>query len=92
MSLNISLPAELENRVRDHVASGMYGSASEVIREALRLFEAYQIMQVASVASLKADIAQGLADVQAGRVGKADMVAIKTQGRSALQSSSTATV
>ena len=40
MSLNISLPVELENRVRDHVASGMYGSASEVIREALRLFEA----------------------------------------------------
>ncbi len=45
MSLNISLPAELENRVRDHVASGMYGSASEVIREALRLFEAYQTIQ-----------------------------------------------
>lgn len=42
MSLNISLPAELENRVRDHVASGMYVSASEVIREALRLFETYQ--------------------------------------------------
>lgn len=87
MSLNISLPAELENRVRDHVASGMYGSASEVIREALRLFEAYQTVQLASVASLKADIALGLADVQAGRVGKVDMVAIKAQGRSALQSS-----
>ena len=51
MSLNISLPAELENRVRDHVASGMYGSASEVIREALRLFEAYQTAQVASFAT-----------------------------------------
>ena len=90
MSLNISLPAELENRVRDHVASGMYGSASEVIREALRLFEAYQTVQVASFASLKADIAQGLADVQAGRVGKADMGAIKALGRSALQSSAAA--
>jgi len=41
MSLNISLPIELENRVRSHVASGMYGSVSEVIREALRLFESY---------------------------------------------------
>lgn len=39
MSLNVSLPVELENRVREHVASGLYGSASEVIREALRLFE-----------------------------------------------------
>ncbi len=32
MSLNISLPMELEARVREHVASGLYGSASEVIR------------------------------------------------------------
>ncbi len=43
MSLNVSLPPELESRVRAHVASGMFGSASEVIREALRLFEAYHL-------------------------------------------------
>lgn len=86
MSLNISLPAELENRVRDHVASGMYGSASEVIREALRLFEAYQTVQVASLAALKADIAQGMADVHAGRVSAMDMAAIKAQGRAVLPS------
>ena len=55
MSLNVSLPAELENRVREHVASGMYGSASEVIREALRLFEAYQSVQASTLAALKAD-------------------------------------
>lgn len=42
MTLNTSLPLELGTRVREHVASGLYGSASEVIREALRLFEAYQ--------------------------------------------------
>jgi len=65
----------------------MYGSASEVIREALRLFEAYQTVQVASFASLKADIAQGMADVQAGRVSAVDMKAIKAQGRAVLQSS-----
>jgi len=85
MSLNISLPAELENRVRDHVASGMYGSASEVIREALRLFEAYQTVQVASLSSLKADIAQGVADVRAGHVAPMDMTAIKEQGRTAFR-------
>lgn len=85
MSLNISLPAELENRVRDHVASGMYGSASEVIREALRLFEAYQTAQAASFASLQADIAQGMADVHAGRVGAMDIKAIKAQGLAVLR-------
>lgn len=57
MSLNVSLPPELENRVRQHVESGLYSSASEVIREALRLFEAYQGVQAASLASLKADVA-----------------------------------
>lgn len=81
MSLNISLPMELEARVRAHVASGLYGSASEVIREALRLFEAYHSVQQSSLAALRADIAQGMADVNAGRVEKMDMASIKTQGR-----------
>lgn len=89
MSLNVSLPAELENRVREHVASGLYGSASEVIREALRLFEAYQSAQASSLAAaLKADIAQGLADVHAGRVGAVDVQAIKEKGRAVLRSKS----
>lgn len=85
MSLNVSLPIELENRVRDHVASGLYGSASEVIREALRLFEAYQSVQVANLSSLKSDIALGLADVKAGRVSVLDVAALQSQGRAALQ-------
>ncbi len=80
MSLNVSLPVELENRVRAHVASGMYGSASEVIREALRLFEAYQATQTSQLQALKADIQLGLADVKANRVGALDVDAIKRQG------------
>lgn len=85
MSLNVSLPPELEHRVREHVASGLYGSASEVIREALRLFETYQMVRVENLASLKADIAKGLADERAGRVAVMDMAAIKARGRAALQ-------
>ena len=85
MALNVSLPAELENRVREHVASGMYGSASEVIREALRLFEAYHAVQKSSLAALKADIALGLADVHAQRVAPMDMAAIKAQGRARIK-------
>lgn len=45
MTLNVSLPPELESRVRAHVASGMCGSATEVIREALRIFESYPSVQ-----------------------------------------------
>ena len=81
MALNVSLPIELETRVRQHVASGLYGSASEVIREALRLFEAYQTVQNTNLAALKADIDQGMADVKAGRVSTLDMATIKAQAR-----------
>jgi antitoxin ParD1/3/4 len=85
MTLNVSLPKELEARVREHVASGLYGSASEVIREALRLFEAYQSMRTSSLAALQSDVAQGLNDVQAGRVSAMDMTRIKAKGRAALK-------
>ena len=84
MSLNISLPIELENRVRSHVASGMFGSASEVIREALRLFEAYQSVQGANLAAPQLDIEQGLSDHQAGRATPLDIEAIKAKGRTIL--------
>ena len=81
MSLNVSLPPELESRVRQHVESGLYSSASEVIREALRLFEAYQSVQAANLSALKGDIAQGVADINAGRVREIDMASIKARGR-----------
>ena len=87
MTLNVSLPAELESRVRAHVASGLYGSASEVIREALRLCEAHQSIQQSSIAALRADIEQGMADVRAGHVAAMDMAAIKAQGRALKKSS-----
>ena len=85
MSLNVSLPIELENRVREHVASGLYGSASEVIREALRLFEAYQQAQIGSLQLLKSDIAKGMADVHADRVSVVNMENIKSEGRKKLK-------
>ena len=85
MTINVSLPIEMETRVRQHVASGLYGSASEVIREALRLFEAYQSLQTGSLVALKADIAKGIADVQAGQVANVDMGAVKAKGRAALK-------
>jgi antitoxin ParD1/3/4 len=81
MTLNVSLPKELETRVREHVASGLYGSASEVIREALRFFETYHSVQQTRLAALKADIDQGFADIEAGRVNPVNMAEIKAEGR-----------
>lgn len=36
MTLHISLPKKLEELVHEQVNTGLYGSASEVVREALR--------------------------------------------------------
>ena len=89
MSMNVSLPPELEARVRQRVESGMYGSASEVIREALRLFEAYEEVKTAKLDNLRRDIAQGLNDVQNGRVNEIDFASLKQQGRQLLQTRKT---
>jgi len=85
MSMNVSLPPELEARVRQRVESGMYGSASEVIREALRLFEAYEQVKAAKLDGLRQDIAKGMEDVKAGRVGELNLVQLKQRGREALK-------
>ena len=85
MSMNVSLPPELEARVRQRVESGMYGSASEVIREALRLFEAYEQVKTAKLDSLRQDIAKGLDDIKNGRVKEVDFASLKQQGRQSLK-------
>jgi antitoxin ParD1/3/4 len=85
MALNVSLPPELEARVRQRVESGMYGSASEVIREALRVFELYEKAREAKIEALRTDIAKGLADIEAGRVARLDIEAVRRRGREALK-------
>jgi antitoxin ParD1/3/4 len=39
VGMNVNLTPQLEELVRSKVASGMYTSASEVVREALRLMD-----------------------------------------------------
>ncbi len=41
MRIEITLPEPLENFVREKVKIGGYGSASEVVRESLRLLQQY---------------------------------------------------
>ncbi len=40
--MNVSLTPELDKFIADKVASGRYTSASEVVREALRLLEEHE--------------------------------------------------
>lgn len=85
MTINVSLPRELETRVRQKVESGLYGSVSEVIREALRLFEAYEQVKTVKLDRLRQDIAQGLDDVRNGHTKEIDFNKLKQQGRKLLK-------
>ena len=49
--MNVSLTSELEQYVREKVNSGMYYSASEVIREGLRLLKEREQLQPKKIAS-----------------------------------------
>ncbi len=60
MTLNINLTPELEKMVRAKVAAGHYGSASEVIREALRLMEMQDELRRIKLERLRRDIQEGL--------------------------------
>lgn len=58
--MNISLTPELETYVHDKVSSGFYTSASEVIRESLRLMHTYEDLQKQRIDQLNSAIEDGL--------------------------------
>ena len=61
MGMNVNLTPQLEELVRSKVASGMYTSASEVVREALRLMDEQDRLRAVKLDQLRKDIRQGLA-------------------------------
>ena len=60
MGMNVNLTPQLEELVRSKVASVMYTSASEVVREALRLMDEQDRLRAAKLDQLRDDIRQGL--------------------------------
>lgn len=66
--MNVSLTPELEAFVHEKVASGRYTSASEVVRESLRLLEEREWIRQRRVEELRAEIKKGIDDLEAGRV------------------------
>jgi antitoxin ParD1/3/4 len=58
--MNVNLTPQLEDLVKKKVASGLYNSASEVVREALRLMEAQDRVLAVKLEQLRQDIGDGL--------------------------------
>jgi antitoxin ParD1/3/4 len=66
--MNVSLNPELERYVREKVESGLYSSASEVIREALRLLLDQELLRQQHLDRLRQDIEIGLAEARQGKL------------------------
>jgi len=60
MPMNISLTPHLEEMIRAKIATGSYNSASEVVREALRLLEQADQFRVLKLQKLREGIQEGL--------------------------------
>ena len=82
--LTITLPSDMAAVVKSAVERGDYASNSEVVREALRDWKMKRALQVAELASLKADIDRGLTDLAEGRVQDFDAARIIERGRNLL--------
>lgn len=65
--MDVSLTPELERRIAERVESGLYTTASEVVREALRLlFEREEVARQRWLDTLQADIQLGYDQAERG--------------------------
>lgn len=79
--MNVSLTPRLEKLVIKKVASGLYHSASEVVREGLRLLEEHDEVRQQRLKELRHEIALGLEEARKGGSKPLDMAAIRAEVR-----------
>ena len=79
MGMNVNLTPHLEELVKQKVQSGLYTSASEVVREALRLMDEKDQLRQATLDELRKDIHEGM---ESGPAKPWDAEQVKRDGRS----------
>ncbi len=79
--MNVSLTPALTKLVEEKVASGLYTSASEVVREALRLLDESDRLRSMRVHELRQHIAQGLTSAKAGKLKDGEGVVSRLRDR-----------
>ncbi|TDR93154.1 type II toxin-antitoxin system ParD family antitoxin [Enterovirga rhinocerotis] len=67
-TMNVSLTAEMADFVQSEVQSGRYVSASELVRDGLRMLAYERAQESEKAALLKAAVQAGIDDVEAGRI------------------------
>jgi len=83
--MNISLTKEFESYVSQKVASGLYHSASEVIRDGLRLMKERDDLHQTKLTELRKEIALGVDQADRGQVqpfNEETATRVKARGRS----------
>ena len=65
--MNVSLTPKLEKWVQLKVASGLYGSSSEVVRDALRLLYYYDSEKIEKLEALKTELRLGVEQLRNGK-------------------------
>ena len=80
-SLNVSLTPELEQFVQQRVATGRYQTASEVVREGLRLLENQERERDAAFIALKKKLERASAQADRGQFVDPDEVLKKIDAR-----------
>lgn len=82
MNWNVSLTDELDEFVKSRIATGRFASASEVVREALRLMEHLGRGEAGDLEWLRAAYQAGIASADLGEV---DFSAVKAEARASLE-------
>jgi antitoxin ParD1/3/4 len=67
MTMNVSLTPELEKFVEEKVKSGLYNSASEVVRESLRLLRREHEIQQLQLEELRKEIKASIKQIDDGK-------------------------
>ena len=80
--MNVSLTPELEQFVSAKVESGRYNSASEVVREALRLLEEHEQARAAQLAEFNRELGRRLAAIDRGETVEPDQARARLQQKS----------
>lgn len=78
MASSYTLGNHYETFVRELLATGRYASASEVLRDGLRLLEDREKQREAKIAALRAAIREGL---ESGPAAPLDMGAVKARAK-----------
>ena len=82
--MNVSLTPELEKYIASKVHEGKYQTASEVVREALRLMSQTEELRAAELDRLRKEVQIGLDQIARGEVTTFNLSKIKSQGRKRL--------